>query len=142
MRVGPYASGSVVTDDASSGRFVLPQMTNPAARNRSTSQVSSGSVQPASFSTRIPWWYGSPAECRDRVLQQERHATERAVRESRVGSRGARLVGEVDDDGVQAFVLSVDARERGVEQLARGRLAVTDQLRLRGRVEPSEVVVH
>src|SRR5262249_9181658 len=30
--VGPYASGSVVTDAASSGRLVLPTNTNPAAR--------------------------------------------------------------------------------------------------------------
>ena len=32
LRVGPYASGSVVVDSASSGRFVLPTITNPAAR--------------------------------------------------------------------------------------------------------------
>ena len=63
FRVGPYASGSVVTDEASSGVFVLPAITNPAARNRRTSHVSSGSTHPASFSTCIPQWYGSPAEC-------------------------------------------------------------------------------
>ncbi len=63
LRVGPYASGSVVTVDASSGRLVLPTITNPAARKRWTSHVSFGSIQPASFSTRIPQWYGSPAVC-------------------------------------------------------------------------------
>ena len=44
--VAPYASGSVVTLVASSGVFVLPTNTNPAARKRAASHVSSGSVQP------------------------------------------------------------------------------------------------
>src|SRR5215472_926193 len=33
LRVGPNASGSVVTELPSSGVFVLPRNTNPAARN-------------------------------------------------------------------------------------------------------------
>ncbi len=61
LRVAPYASGSVVQLLASSGVLVLPTNTNPAARKRAASQVSSGAVQPASFSARMPQWYGSPA---------------------------------------------------------------------------------
>ena len=42
--------------EASSGVFVFPTITKPAARNRSTSQVSSRSTHPASFKARIPQW--------------------------------------------------------------------------------------
>ncbi len=61
LRVGPYARGSVVMLVASSGVFVLPTNTNPAARNRVASHVSFGSTHLASFSARMPAWYGSPA---------------------------------------------------------------------------------
>ncbi len=53
----------MVAADASSGVFVLPTITNPAARKRSTSHVSSRSTHPASFKARMPQWYGSPAVC-------------------------------------------------------------------------------
>ena len=48
--VAPYASGSVVMLVASSGVLVLPTNTKPAARKRCASQVSSVSIQFASFS--------------------------------------------------------------------------------------------
>src|SRR5690348_11301018 len=40
LRLGPYACGSVVMFRPSSGVFVLPRNTNPAARNFSTRYVS------------------------------------------------------------------------------------------------------
>ena len=46
LRVAPYAIGSVVTVLASSGMFVRPSDENPAARYRSTSQVSVSSRHP------------------------------------------------------------------------------------------------
>src|SRR4051812_46484478 len=61
LREGPYATGSVVTLAASSGRFVLPTNTKPAARNRWANQASSGSRQSSSLRTRILQWNGSPA---------------------------------------------------------------------------------
>ena len=59
--VAPYASGSVVMLVASSGVFVLPTNTNPAARNRAANHVSLSSVHFASSSARMPAWNGSPA---------------------------------------------------------------------------------
>src|SRR5205823_9684602 len=61
LAVGPYASGSAVGRIPSSGVFVLPTNTNPAARNLAARYVSSRSVHPRSFSSRIPSWNGSPA---------------------------------------------------------------------------------
>src|SRR5947208_4593830 len=40
FRDGPYATGSVVGTMPISGRFVLPMVTKPAARNRSARYVS------------------------------------------------------------------------------------------------------
>src|SRR5262249_23747826 len=54
LREAPYASGSVVKSEASSGVLVLPTMTNPAARNRSTRYESAGSVHSRSFNRRMP----------------------------------------------------------------------------------------
>ena len=45
LRVGPNVSGSVVGDNPSSGVFVLPNITKPAARNRSTRVLSCGETQ-------------------------------------------------------------------------------------------------
>src|SRR5262249_25712645 len=52
--VAPYATGSVVMLVASSGVLVLPTNTNPAARKRCASHVSSDATQPAFFSARMP----------------------------------------------------------------------------------------
>ena len=43
------------------GRVRLPDEHEPGGAKRAASHVSSGSVQPASFSARIPQWNGSPA---------------------------------------------------------------------------------
>ena len=80
LRVGPYASGSVVTLVASSGVFVLPTNTKPAARKRAASQVSSGSTQPASFKHLHARVVRVARGVAHRVLHEERHARERPGR--------------------------------------------------------------
>jgi len=45
---------------------------------------------------------------------------------------GARLLEALDDDRVQLRVHALDARDGRVDQLARARLALADQLGLRG----------
>ena len=51
----------MVTVLPSSGVFVRPTTTSPAARNRRASAVSSAARKPASFRKRLPMWCGSPA---------------------------------------------------------------------------------
>ena len=63
LRAGPWASGSVVGAAVSSGTFVRPRITNPAARYRRTSSVSAGERCSRSRRKRMPCWYRSPAEC-------------------------------------------------------------------------------
>src|SRR5207302_11505552 len=46
LRVGPYASGSVVGSVPISGAFVLPRNTNPAARSRAAVFESWGATKP------------------------------------------------------------------------------------------------
>ncbi|CAB4564865.1 unannotated protein [freshwater metagenome] len=60
LRVGPYASGSVVIVDPHSGVFVRPIATNPASRSRRYIAESFGARRSIAFSARTPWWCGSP----------------------------------------------------------------------------------
>src|SRR2546427_8210690 len=55
---------------------------------------------------------------------------------------GARLLEALDDDRVQLRVHALDARDGRVDQLARARLALADQLGLRGRIEKGQFVAH
>src|SRR4051794_16682661 len=54
LRVGPYASGSVVAADASSGTFVRPMITQPVRRSRRTTYESSLALHPASRRNLVP----------------------------------------------------------------------------------------
>ena len=54
LRDGPHASGSVVGRLPSSGLFVRPSVTRPAARKRATSVESLGDGSAASFSALLP----------------------------------------------------------------------------------------
>ena len=54
LRLGPYASGSLVGRIPSSGVFVLPTTMKPAARKRCASVVSTGARKSASLSSFIP----------------------------------------------------------------------------------------
>ena len=119
--VAPYASGSVVMLVASSGVFVLPTNTNPAARKRAASHVSSGSIQPASFSTCMPAWYGSPA-----VWHTASFTRNGTPANGPPGGRRASAAGRVRsavDHRVELAVDALDALDRGVDELARGDVA-------------------
>jgi hypothetical protein len=59
------------------------------------------------------------AHRRVEVLDEERHAAERAVRE-RARGVAARVVEALEDDRVEAPVVALDARDRGLDEL-RGR---------------------
>ena len=59
--VGPKAIGSVVGRMPSSGVFVRPRITSPAARWRPTSVVSMGARQPARASAITPFVHRSPS---------------------------------------------------------------------------------
>jgi hypothetical protein len=61
LRVGPNAIGSVVGRSASSGVFVRPSDTSPAAASFRVRYASSFSRQPASLRARMPAQYGRPA---------------------------------------------------------------------------------
>src|SRR5205085_8124587 len=61
FRVGPYASGSVVGINPSSGVFVRPTKTKPAARRRAATVLSRSARHRRSRRKRIPRWNGSPA---------------------------------------------------------------------------------
>ena len=130
LRVGPYASGSVVGDDASSGRLVLPRMHEPGGAVALHQHGVGGRRRTAaSFSTCIPQWYGSPGGVGDAVLEQERHAAERAVGE-RTARRRARALSNIGvitafSDGFRASMRAIAAStsSAGVTSpaIARGR---------------------
>ena len=82
-----------------------------------------------------------PTKRRAEILQQKRHATKRAVRQARV-DLGQRPVEEPGDDGVQRGIDVLDARDRRLDELARRRIAVPNELRLRNGVEDREVRAH
>ena len=58
LRVTPQLGDSVVPVLASSGRFVLPKITAPAARSRRTTSASSAAGPPCAA---VPWVLTSPA---------------------------------------------------------------------------------
>ncbi len=70
LRVGPYASGSVVGTRPSSGVFVRPTHTKPASRYRRASTSVWSARQPASFRNRMPSWRGSPSTPQKRSLNR------------------------------------------------------------------------
>ena len=139
--VGPNASGSHVPTLANSGVLVRPSGINPAARKASASG--------ASLEARIP----GVAQCTHAhrvrltglaasiVLEQERHASERAVGQGAVGITAGPLVLAVDHD-VELWIELFDPLDRLVDQLARMDLVAPHQLGLSRGVEVSEGSVH
>ena len=136
--VGPYASGSVVGTSPSSGVFVRPTHTKPASRKRCASASVWSARQPASFRKRMPSWMRVALDAAEQVLEERRHAAERAVGQ-RALRRGARGVEQRMDDRVQLRVQLLDVVDRGVDELERRRVAGADELGLRGGVELGEV---
>ena len=140
--VGPKAMGSVVGRMPSSGVFVRPRITSPAARWRPTSVVSMGARQPAcaqrDHAVRAPVALRQGPE----VLHEEGDAAERPVRERgrRRGVAGA--VEGLGDDRVERGVAGFDPLDRRLDQLGRRGLAGVHQRRLRGGVEPAGLLGH
>ena len=141
LRVGPYACGSVVGRMPSSGVFVLPTVTRPAARKRAARAVSAGSVQPRSLRNAMPSWKGSPAECADRSL-----STKGTPRKGPSGRSPAAAARARSKSGVITALSSGSTRsmrlDGGIDQLRRAGLARSDQVGLGGGVEMAEVVGH
>ena len=109
--VAPHASGWVVGRLPSSGLFVRPAMTSPAARYLATSVVSCV-VDDARFLQRaVAVGQRLAGVARVEVLEQERHAAERPVRQLTGG----------DLPGV------VEPRDRQRVQLRIGRLHPLDR---------------
>ncbi len=77
-------------------------------------------------------------EAREQVLHEERNARERSHRRD-AGGDGPRALEERRDHRVEGRVGALDARDRGIDQLARCDLATSDQIRLRGGVEIAEL---
>ena len=73
---------------------------------------------------------------RQQVFQQKRHAAKRSVRQRRYG-RGASLVEQRRDHGVDGRIQALDAGDDGVHEFERRDLAATDQVRLRQRIQSS-----
>src|SRR5262249_38545492 len=78
----------------------------------------------------------------EEVLQQEGHTAERTVRQAAVARLHAGAFEEAMDHRVDLRIHALDAIDRGVDQLERARLARPDELRLRGRVQPGQILAH
>ena len=123
------APASVVGSRPNSGTLVLPSGTRPAALKRATRVSSCGLGR--STRKRAPLCVGTPATIAEDVLEQERHAAERAVA-GRGGEAAAVLV-QRPDDGVERRVVLLDARDGLLDQLERRHLLLRHQL---GQAEP------
>ena len=77
-------------------------------------------------------------ERRAEVLQQERHARQRALGERTSGGLPGPLV-QRRHDGVEPRVQRLDSLDRGVDELERRNLAAPDQVRLAEGVETAEL---
>ena len=75
---------------------------------------------------------------RPEVLEQERHSSQRPLRQWPAGLLAGRLE-ERRDDGVDRRVQRLDALDRGVEQLDGRSLSSSDEIRLADRVEAREL---
>ena len=80
-----------------------------------------------------------PFELAQEVLEQERHAPERPLGQPGEGLF-ARAIEAAQDHCVELRVEPFDAGDGGVDQLDGRNVSVPHQLRLRGRVQPKQVV--
>ena len=122
MRVAPKTSLNVCEPAPNSGVLVLPMITAPAARRRSTIRLSAVGhvVGEQRRAVRRPH-PGGVLE----VLDRDRQALQRTGRRG-VGERERLLAVEQRDDRVHARVALLDAVEEGSDHLARGDLAAAD----------------
>ena len=137
--VAPNASDSVLGIVASSGTWVLPSSTQPAARSRRTISSSASAGPPwASEPHAVTWPAMSVSSLIAIGTPFSGGASVAAAGVGRVG-RGERLVGEHDPERAQLRVEPLDPLEVELGQLARGDLARPDQLGLAREAGEGEV---
>ena len=119
---------SVVGSSPSSGVLVLPTITKPAARSVANRYESWSAVCRAPEQPVARRWSGSPASDAVEVLHHDRarRGTGRRADRRRRRLRRARDRSAVDHR-VELRVDGVDARDRGVDELARRGVAVADE---------------
>ena len=90
LRAGPNSFGSLNGRMPSSGRFVLPKMTAPARRKRSTSVESRAGLKSAR--NRLPAVCATPATAASRSLSSRGTPAKRGVRGRQRGGVAAGLL--------------------------------------------------
>ena len=112
-----------------SGVFVLPTMTAPAARSRRATSPSPRRGWNVPEQPKFGRLAGEVHVVLDRDRDAEQRQRGRPARAAAVGlvGLGARGLGAHAAEGVQLRLARVDARERRVDQLARGRVAGRDE---------------
>ena len=129
LRVTPKAGVSVNGQIVSSGTFVLPMTTAPAARRRRTTSASRGRGVRSEAS--VPRAVASPATSVSSLIATGTPSSGRASPRAAAGvglvGLGERALGEDDAVGVELRVEAVDAVERRAHDLARGHLARGDE---------------
>ena len=137
FRQGPNRRGSVVGRMPISGIEVLPTITNPASRSRRTRNASCRGTNSPNRS--LPIVSGIPATGRLSLIAIGTPAYgSRIARPDPVRHRQRRLVGDVRERVDRRLEL-VDSPERGLDELARGQLAVPDQRGELGRRTEQEL---
>ena len=126
--VGPNASGSHVPTEASSGVLVRPSGIRPAARNASASGASLVARKSTSRSARMPMRVRLARLAAAIVLEQERHAAERAVGQRAVGIVAGALVLAMHHH-VELWVEPLDPFDRLLDELAWMHLVVRAPVR-------------
>ncbi len=141
LRVTPNVGDSVNAVAISSGTWVLPRITAPAARSRLTTSASAG----GRLRIGVAAVGGDLAGDVDVVLDRDRHAEQRphvarAAAAVRLVGGGERLLAEHDAERVQQRVEPGDPRQEELHQFARGDLAGGDQVGVAGEAGEGEVV--
>ena len=138
LRVGPNSTGSQAGAIPNSGVLVLPRMTRPARRSRSTSSESKADTLPARKR--------EPSVKRTPSISQARSLSRYGTPANGPAGSGPRRLGRPLEDrrdhGVQHRVQRLDPLDGRRDQLGRADLAGADQLGLGGGVEQRQVLAH
>ena len=134
LRLGPYASGSVVGRIPSSGVFVLPDDDEASGAKALRQRRVDGSAEIRVLEQFHPQVKRLARVGGAEVLEQERDALERAVGKVRRSGLGAPLLELLVDDRVELRVERLDPADGLVDELRRRDLTLADELSLGGRV--------
>ena len=91
----------------------------------------------ASLNATLPLLIRWPAYVGEQILDEERHATKRAIGQIGAGGGLAGMVEPADHHRVERRVDAFDAFDRRLEQLARRHLTRRDEGRLIDRIHPT-----